>query len=198
MPAKRKAVKKEDKDLQRAAQRAWMLDQKRNMDEVEEEAEAILEPVVEDKKEDDIKDSEADSGVEDNNVEEAEEEDGPLEEWTLKELKEECKTLGLADKGKKAELIERIKESRVAAASTSEPIEEDSVPEVADEEAPVEEIVEEPEAEEEAPVAAEEAAPEAMEVEEEDAPLEEWSVKELKEECKTLGVSDKGKKSRTY
>jgi len=188
MPAKRKAVKKEDKDLQRAAQRAWMLDQKRNMDEVEEEAEAILEPVVEDKKEDDIKDSEADSGVEDNNVEEAEEEDGPLEEWTLKELKEECKTLGLADKGKKAELIERIKESRVAAASTSEPIEE----------APVEEIVEEPEAEEEAPVAAEEAAPEAMEVEEEDAPLEEWSVKELKEECKTLGVSDKGKKSRTY
>jgi len=198
MPAKRKAVKKEDKDLQRAAQRAWMLDQKRNMDEVAEEAEAILEPVVEDKKEDDIKDSEADSGVEDNNVEEAEEEDGPLEEWTLKELKEECKTLGLADKGKKAEIIERIKESRVATASTSEPIEEDTVPEVADEEAPVEEIVEEPVAEEEPSVAAEEAAPEAMEVEEDDAPLEEWSVKELKEECKTLGVSDKGKKSRTY
>ena len=41
---------------------------------------------------------------------EAEEEDGPLEDWTKKELADECKTLGLSDKGKKPELIERIKE----------------------------------------------------------------------------------------
>merc|ERR1712050_750740 len=41
-----------------------------------------------------------------------EEEDGPLEDWTVKELKEECKTLGIADKGKKAELIACIKEFR--------------------------------------------------------------------------------------
>ena len=43
-------------------------------------------------------DSEADSGVEN------EEEDGPLEDWTLKELKEECKTQGLSNKGKKQNL----------------------------------------------------------------------------------------------
>merc|ERR1712079_364729 len=39
-------------------------------------------------------------------------EDGPLDDWTVKELKEECKTLGLSEKGKKAELIERIKETK--------------------------------------------------------------------------------------
>merc|ERR1712112_749782 len=44
----------------------------------------------------------------------AEEEDGPLEDWTKKELAEECKTLGLSDKGNKAALIERIKEHRAA------------------------------------------------------------------------------------
>ena len=32
---------------------------------------------------------------------EEKEEDGPLEDWTIKELKEECKTLGLSDKGKR-------------------------------------------------------------------------------------------------
>ena len=32
---------------------------------------------------------------------EEDEEDGPLEDWTIKELKEECKTLGLSDKGKR-------------------------------------------------------------------------------------------------
>merc|ERR1719154_233255 len=120
MPApKRKATKKEDKDLQRAAQRAWMIDQKRNVNQEEEVEEPV--PVAEENKDEDIKDSEVDSGVEDNNDsienEEEMEEDGPLENWTLKELKEECKTLGLADKGKKAELIERIREARSAAAA---------------------------------------------------------------------------------
>ena len=50
-------------------------------------------------------------------VEEAaaeEEEDGPLEDWTRKELAEECKTLGLSDLGVKAVLIARIKEARAA------------------------------------------------------------------------------------
>merc|ERR1711892_1089611 len=140
---------------------------------------------------------------------EVEEEDAPLEEWSVKELKEECKTLGVSDKGKKAELIERIKEAK---ASVEEPAEEAVVEEAVVEEAVVEEAeAEEPAAEEplteeataEEPAieeaaaeeAAEEPEAEAMEVEEEDAPLEEWSVKELKEECKALGVSDKGKKA---
>ena len=73
-------------------------------------------------------DSEADSGVEN------EEEDGPLEDWTLKELKEECKTQGLSDKGKKAEPVERIKEFRAKSVQ---------MPEVEDPEANEAESVEE-------------------------------------------------------
>merc|ERR1719317_797240 len=126
------------------------------------------------------------------------EEDGPLEDWTVKELKEECKTLGLSDKGKKVELIERI---RAAKAVTTEAVIEKSVEEVAVEEAAVEEpAVEEP-AIEETPVeepsvetAADEKEADVMDVEE-DSPLENWTVKELKEECKTLGLTDKGKKA---
>lgn len=192
MPApKRKTTKKEDKDLQRAAQRAWMLDQKRNVDQAEEEAEEPV-PMAEENKDGDIKDSEVDSGVEDNNdsienEEEEKEEDGPLEDWTLKELKEECKTLGLADKGKKAELIERIKEARSAAAASEEETVIEKVAEEVNEEEPIKET-------EPSEAAVEENEPEAME-DKEDAPLEEWTVKELKDECKTLGVSDKGKKA---
>ena len=37
-----------------------------------------------------------------------------------------------------------------------------------------------------------------MEVDEEDSPLEDRTVKELKEECKTIGVSNKGKKTQLY
>merc|ERR1712142_182679 len=142
------------------------------------------------------------------------EEDGPLEDWTVKELKEECKTLGLSDKGKKAELIERI---RAAQATTTEtaveaapaehaavedaPTEEAVAEEAAAEEAVAEEAVEavaeeavteEPVAEE---AAAEEPVIEESVEEEEDGPLEDWTVKELKEECKTLGIADKGKKA---
>merc|ERR1712013_666557 len=79
-------------------------------------------------------------------IEKVEEEaDGPLEDWTVKELKEECKRLGLTDKGKKAELIARITESRSssqeAAVETVEEIAEKEVDEevAAIEEAPVEE-----------------------------------------------------------
>merc|ERR1719341_1050242 len=128
------------------------------------------------------------------------EEDGPLEEWTLKELKEECTTIGVSVKGKKAELIERIKEARSSAVETSKEatVEDKSVEEAAVEEATVEVAPVEEEAAVEAAVeaeaAVEEEEPEAMEVEE-DGPLEEWTVKELKEECKTLGLSDKGKKT---
>merc|ERR1711978_313719 len=63
------------------------------------------------------------------------EEDGPLEDWTRKELAEECKTLGLSDKGVKAVLIARIKEAREAKVA------ETQVEEVASEEAAVEEAV---------------------------------------------------------
>merc|ERR1712142_1196685 len=129
------------------------------------------------------------------------EEDGPLEEWTVKELKDECKTLGLSEKGKKAELIERIREAQAKTADEQavEPaaVEETAVEETVVEEAVVEEAaVEEAAAVEETTI--EEAAPTETpveEVEEEDGPLEDWTVKELKEECKTLGLSDKGKKA---
>merc|ERR1712142_417923 len=77
-----------------------------------------------------------------------EEEDGPLEDWTVKELKEECKTLGIADKGKKAELIARIKEFRsssmevaVEAVNDAPVIEEIAEKKVVAEEAPVEEAI---------------------------------------------------------
>merc|ERR1711892_1170381 len=137
---------------------------------------------------------------------------GPLEDRTKKELMEECKVLGLSDKGNKVALIERIKEAKPAAAVEETPeapaAEEAPVAEeepaavevaVAEEEAPVAEetpVVEEVPADEEAPAAdaAVEEAP-AAEVEEEDAPLEDWTKKELMEVCKVLGLSDKGNKA---
>merc|ERR1711892_1357227 len=143
---------------------------------------------------------------------------GPLEDWTKKELMEECKVLGLSDKGNKVALIERIKEAKPAAAveetpeapaAEEEPVAEDEPAAVevavAEEEAPVAEetpVVEEVPPDEEVPAAEEapaadaavEEAP-AAEVEEEDAPLEDWTKKELMEECKVLGLSDKGNKA---
>ena len=133
-------------------------------------------------------DSEADSGVEN------EEEDGPLEDWTLKELKEECKTQGLSDKGKKAELVERIKEFRAKSVQTpevedtksneAESVEEETE-EVAEENNEEPKKVSEESNEEPKEVSEENSEQEAMEVDEEDGPLEDWTAKELKEECKT-------------
>merc|ERR1712050_656475 len=121
-----------------------------------------------------------------------EEEDGPLEDWTVKELKEECKTLGIADKGKKAELIARIKEFRsssmevaVEAGEDAPVIEEIAEKEVVAEEAPVEEApVEETPVEEalvEAPV--EESTVEETPVDE--TPVAEAPVEEATEETTT-------------
>merc|ERR1719154_991850 len=130
------------------------------------------------------------------------EEDGPLEEWTLKELKEECKRLGLSEKGKKAQLIERIKEARdveeVSSVEKAVHVEEDVLVEDSNVEqvAPIEKAT----PMDEESVAVEKTAPDADEPEnmevEEDGPLEEWTLKELKEECKTLGISEKGKKAQ--
>ena len=74
-----------------------MIGQKRNLSVAEEEV------IVEGSKDEDSKDSETDSGVEN------EEEDGSLEDWTLKELKEECKTQGLSDKEKKSRTCRKDK-----------------------------------------------------------------------------------------
>jgi len=87
-------------------QRAWMLEQKKK----EEEAAEV------EKQEEADKESENDSGMEEG--------DGPLEDWTRKELADECKTLGLSDKGVKAVLIARIKEAK---ASTEPAVEEAAV-----------------------------------------------------------------------
>merc|ERR1712050_440840 len=122
-----------------------------------------------------------------------EEEDGPLEDWTVKELKEECKTLGIADKGKKAELIARIKEFRsssmevaVEAGEDAPVIEEIAEKEVVAEEAPVEEAPVEETPVEEAIV--EETTVEATPVEEEpvdETPVAEAPVEEATEETTT-------------
>merc|ERR1711979_155010 len=126
-----------------------------------------------------------------------EEEDGPLEDWTVKELKEECKTLGIADKGKKAELIARIKEFRsssmevaVEAGEDAPVIEEIAEKEVVAEEAPVEEAPVE-ETPVEAPVeesTVEETPVEETPVEEEpvdETPVAEAPVEEVTEETTT-------------
>merc|ERR1711936_747975 len=169
MPApKRKTAKTKGDEItsKRAALRAWMLEQKRNIEEKEEE------PIT------DVVENEEDAAP-------PVEEDGPLEDWTLKELKEECKTLGLSDKGKKADLIERIKEAKSVAKETAPVVEE------VQEDAPVEEPAAEEKPSEET---IETNTEEAMDTEE-DAPLEDWNVKELKEECKKLGLLEKGKKA---
>merc|ERR1712241_1426551 len=125
-----------------------------------------------------------------------EEEDGPLEDWTVKELKEECKTLGIADKGKKAELIARIKEFKsssmevaVEAVEDAPVIEEIAEKEVVAEEAPVEEAPVEEAPVEEAPEApVEETTVEATPVEKEpvdEAPVAEAPVEEATEKTTT-------------
>merc|ERR1711892_709996 len=141
-----------------------------------------------------------------------EEEDGLLEDWTKKELAEECKTLGLSDKGNKASLIERIEEARAKSKTETvvdpetieaKPVEDvtaEETEEVASTEISVEAeeaVVSEPVIEESTPVEAEASETEAAkpEEEEEDAPIEEWTKKELVEECKNLGISDKGNKA---
>ena len=115
-----------------------MLEQKKKEEEEAAEAEKQAD-----------KESENDSGMEEG--------DGPLEDWTRKELADECKTLGLSDKGVKAVLIARVKEAKAS-------------PEPAVEETPVEEAAEEEPAAVEEPVV-EEAVPE-------EAPVEEAVVEE--------------------
>jgi len=148
-----------------------------------------------------------------------EEEDAPLEDWTKKELVQECKSLGLSDKGTKPILISRIKEARATAADAA-PADavagEAAVVEVenkaVEEEKAVEEgtvEVEEETGPTEEPVVAEEAAPieepaveDALTIvenpedsaEEANVPLEDWTKKDLIQECKTLGLSEKGSK----
>jgi len=176
-----------------------------------------------------------------------EEEDAPLEDWTKKELVQECKSLGLSDKGTKPILITRIKEARATAAAAASATAAAPAEAVAEEAAVVEDnnsekeatvekedtaVVEEPEVENNAveeekaveegtveveeetgpteePVVAEEAAPieepaveDALTIvenpedsaEEANVPLEDWTKKDLIQECKTLGLSEKGSK----
>merc|ERR1711892_839033 len=192
----------------RTAQKDWTTEQKTKASKQQTE-------------EEEDKDSDNDSGVEDKEVEEVEEtiaeavpeeEDAPLQDWTKKELAEECKTLGLSDKGNKASLIERIEEARAKSKTETvvepETIEDKPVEDVTAEETEEgasteisveaeEAVVSEPVIGESTPVEAEASETEAAkpEEEEEDAPIEEWTKKELVEECKNLGISDKGNKA---
>merc|ERR1711892_265688 len=43
-------------------------------------------------------------------ISKSDDEDGPIEDWTKKELMEECKNLKIDESGNKNDLIERIKE----------------------------------------------------------------------------------------
>merc|ERR1712012_1333986 len=96
-----------------------------------------------------------------------EEEDGPLEDWTRKELAAERTTLGLSDKGVKAVLIARIKEAREAKVAETPAEEEAAVEEALSEET----ATEDPQEVEAPAVEAEEPTPsEAMEVDEPEAP----------------------------
>merc|ERR1711892_1235913 len=159
----------------RTAQRDWMIEQKTKASKQQGE-------------EEEDKDSDNDSGVEDKEVEEVEEtiaevvpeekpaeDDGPVEDWTKKELMDECNSLEISNKGNKNALIERIKEAwenkKLAI------IEEVAVEKVDEIEVAVEEsLPAEPAVEESAPVEAEATETEAAkpEEEEEDAPIEEW------------------------
>merc|ERR1711892_594338 len=94
--------------------------------------------------------------------------DAPLEDWTKKELMEECKALGLSDKGNKAVIIVRIKEAKANAVLAVTPVVEETP---AVEETPV---VEETPAVEDTPVIKETpAVEETPEAEEEVAVIEE-------------------------
>merc|ERR1712241_997174 len=62
---------------------------------------------------------------EESEEEEEEEEEEPLENLTVKELKGECNKLGISDKGRKAQLIERIKEAMPVKVAAVEPTEEE-------------------------------------------------------------------------
>merc|ERR1712106_970667 len=190
MPGKRKAATK------RAAQREWMIEQKTKSAKTED-LETEEEETAEKTTEEDNKDSDNDSGVEDSTEEapEPSKEVVDYESMSRKDLNQECKKLDIPAKGSKADLIEKIK------AALSKPVEEEPAAEevaVEEEEVAVEEeevAVEEEEApvSEEAPAA--EESPAAAEVDEEDAPLEDWTKKELMEECIALGLSDKGNKA---
>merc|ERR1719516_752593 len=66
------------------------------------------------------------------------EEDGPIEDWTKKELVEECKSLGISDKGNKVALIERIKEAWASKKSEEEAPESNEAEDEDSNEVPVE------------------------------------------------------------
>merc|ERR1711893_560155 len=91
------------------------------------------------------------------------------EDWTLKELKEECKTIGVSEKGKKADLIKRIEEHR----SNNEVVNASPVEETPAEETPVEETPVEETPAEETPI--------------EETPAEETPVQEALAEEPPLG-----------
>merc|ERR1712142_98113 len=94
-----------------------------------------------------------------------EEEDGPLDTWTINELRAECKTLDLSPKGSKAVLVERIREAKTVVSEVADEKAEEEpekVEESQQEEQEQKQEEQEPEKEEE-PAAEETAEPGAVE-----------------------------------
>merc|ERR1712123_450715 len=81
----------------RTAQRDWMIEQKTKASKQQ----------VEDKEVEEVEETIAEALPE----EKPAEDDGPVEDWSKKELLDECNRLEISNKGNKNVLIERIKEA---------------------------------------------------------------------------------------
>merc|ERR1711892_790625 len=97
-----------------------------------------------------------------------------IEDWTKKELIEECKNLKIDETGNKNNLIDRIKEIWISKGILKRTTKsEENVIKNNDETVPTE----------------------ISKSDDEDGPIEDWTKKELMEECKNLKIDESGNKN---
>merc|ERR1711892_1235639 len=112
--------------------------------------------------------------VENTQVSKSDDEDGPIEDWTKKELMEECTNLKIDETGNKNDLIERIKQIWISKGILKRTTKsEESIRTNNDE-----------------PVTTE-----ISKSDDEDGPIEDWTKKELMEECEHLKIDETGNKN---